>query len=314
MAPTKPVQYDPGLSNRVDGKINRFINPDGSFNIKRSGLRWRDHNVYQHLISVPWPHFLGILILGYLLVNSLFAGIYLLIGIENLQGAVIGSPGTTFLNAFFFSCHTLTTVGYGSISPKGNLANLAAAFEAAVGLLGFALATSLFYGRFSKPSLHLVFSKNAIVAPYQDSIALEFRVVNGRTDTLMELSANVLIITVETQDGQPKRIYRNLTLERSSVQFMPLTWTIVHPIDQSSPFFGKTPAELAALETEILVLIKGFDDTFSQWVHAMYSYRSENIRWGERFVPAFRVDAQGEVVVQVDHVHDTESVPLPGGA
>jgi inward rectifier potassium channel len=311
MAPTKQVQYDPGLSNRVDGKISRVINPDGSFNIKRTGLRWRDHNIYQQLVRLSWPGFLGLMVLGYLVMNTLFACFYLLIGIENLRGADSGALGTNFLNAFYFSCHTLTTVGYGSIAPVGNLANITAAFEAAVGLLGFALATSLFYGRFSKPSLHLIFSHHAIVAPYQEITALEFRVVNGRTDTLMELTANVLLMTVEKADGQPKRIYRALALERASVQFMPLTWTVVHPIDSASPLHGKTAAELVGLEAEILILIKGFDDTFSQWVHAMHSYRTEEIHWGERFLPAFRADDKGEVIVEVNHVHRTEPAPLP---
>src|ERR1035438_9301601 len=187
-----------------------------------------------------------------------------------------------FLNTFFFSSHTLTTVGYGNIWPKTVAANFIAAFEGLVGVLGFAVATGLLFGRISRPSARLGFSENALIAPYQDGSSLQFRVVNRRSNSLVEANAQVLLMTVEREDGKPVRRYHQLTLERSSVLFLALTWTVVHPIDEHSPLHDKTAAELAGLQAEIIILIKAYDDTFSQNVISRHSYRHDQRPRGRR--------------------------------
>jgi inward rectifier potassium channel len=168
-----------------------------------------------------------------------------------------------------------------------------------VGVLGFAVATGLLFGRVSRPSARLGFSENALIAPYQDGTSLQFRVVNRRKNSLVEAQAQVLLMTVEREDGKPVRRYHPLTLERASVLFLALTWTVVHPIDEASPLYGKTAAELAALQAEIIILIKAYDDTFSQTVFARYSYRHDELLWGARFAPAFHVDPAGDLVLDL---------------
>ena len=203
-----------------------------------------------------------------------------------------------FLNDFFFSAQTLSTVGYGAMSPRGLAANVLSSLESMVGLMGFALATGLLFGRVSRPSARIAFSERMAIAPYQDGWSLQFRIVNKRSNSLMELEAKMLLMTV---DG-PKREYMILKLERPSVYFFPLTWTIVHPIEPDSPLQGKTAADLAKLQAEVLILIKGYDDTFSQTVHARYSYRYDEIEWQARFQPAFHVDPEGDLVLEINKV------------
>ncbi len=297
----KPT-FDPGLTQKYTGAIRRAINKDGSFNVHRRGTTWRDVNAYLYLINVPWPGFLAIIFLAYLAVNTLFAVVYYSLGPNQLQGADAPTAFAHFLNSFFFSAHTLTTVGYGSISPRGTASNIVAALEAMVGLMGFALATGLLFGRVSRPSARIGYSDNMAVAPYLDGTSLQFRVVNQRVNNLMELEAKVLFMTVEGPPGQMRRDYKVLRLERHTVFFFPLTWTIVHPIDEHSPLYGKTAEDLERLQAEILILIKGFDDTFSQTVHSRYSYRYDEIVWGARFVPAFQSDSNGDLVLEVDKV------------
>jgi inward rectifier potassium channel len=306
---TQP-SFDPGLSQKVDGRLRRAINKDGSFNVHREGVRWRDQNLFQLLINLSWPRFLLILFAGYVIVNTLFAGTYLLVGVEHLRGAELQSPLIKFLSAFFFSAQTFTTVGYGGIAPQGIAANIVAALEAMAGLMAFAVATGLLFGRFSRPSVRLVFSDRAIVGPYQDKLALMFRIVNGRHNLLMELNASVMLMTMEKADGQYRRVYTALPLEREYIHFLPLSWTVVHPLDEKSPLFGKTLEDLSGRHAEILILVKGFDDTFSQTVHMRYSYRWDEIVWGARFLPVFDVNEHGDLVLHVDRVHKTEPVPL----
>jgi len=298
----KKESFDPGLTTQFSGALRRTINADGSFNVRRKGLRWRDANVYLKLIDTTWPRFFLAALIVFLGVNMLFAGLYLVIGIDNLRGNEAGL--NDFAKAFFFSVHTLTTVGYGSLYPKGNLANGIAAVEAATGLMVFAILTGLLYGRFSRPTARIRFSNNALIAPYQDGTSLQFRITNARSNVLMNLNARVLLMTVDSTDGQLKRSFVDLPLERRNVYFFPLTWTIVHPIDSESPLYGKTRDDLARLSVELLILIQGFDDTFSQQVHARFSYRHDEIVWGAKFIPAFSVDTKGDLILEVDRIHE----------
>jgi inward rectifier potassium channel len=302
----KKESFDPGLTTQFSGELRRTINADGTFNVRREGLRWRDANPYLMLIDATWPRFLLIVTAGFLLVNVVFACLYLLVGIQHLKG--LESDLSAFANAFFFSFHTLTTVGYGNVYPEGTWANVISSLEAATGLMVFALATGLLYGRFSRPSARIVYSKNAIVAPYQDGTSLQFRVTNARSNVLMNMDAHVLLMTVDSSDGQLKRSFVDLSLERQRVYFFPLTWTIVHPIDADSPLFGKTREDLAQLSAEFLILIQGFDDTFSQVVHSRYSYRHDEMIWGAKFIPAFKVDPKGDLVVELDRIDELKLI------
>ena len=302
----KKESFDPGLTTQFSGEVRRTINPDGSFNVRREGLRWRDTNPYLMLIDTTWPRFLLVVTAGFLIVNMIFACLYLLIGIQSLRG--LESDMSAFANAFFFSVHTLTTVGYGNVYPEGTWANIVSSLEAATGLMVFAIATGLLYGRFSRPTARIVYSKKAIIAPYQDGTSLQFRVTNARRNVLMNMEARIVLMTVDATDGDLKRSFIELPLERSGVYFFALTWTVVHPIDSSSPLFGKTRADLAKLSAEFLVLIQGFDDTFSQVVHSRYSYRHDDMIWGAKFIPAFRVDSKGDMVVEVNRIDEMKLI------
>jgi inward rectifier potassium channel len=168
-----------------------------------------------------------------------------------------------------------------------------------VGVLAFAVATGLLFGRVSRPSARVGFSDQILMAPYQDGASLQFRVVNRRTNDLMDLDVRMMLMTVETRNGKPSREYNRLKLERDQVVFIPLTWTIVHPIDSESPLFGKSEADLKQQQAELLIVIKAYDDTFSQTVVARHSYRYDEIVWGRRFSPAFFVDEQGDMVLEL---------------
>jgi inward rectifier potassium channel len=308
------ASFDPGFTQKYTGSIRRIINENGDFNVRRKGANWRDIHPYLYMINITWPRFLVNVFAGYLVLNLMFASVYWIGGVEHLRGAEAPTAAGRFLNAFFFSAHTLTTVGYGSIAPEGVAANSIAAFEALCGLMAFALATGLLFGRFSKPAARLGFSEKMIIAPYGEGLSLQFRVANRRSNNLMELEARMLLATVEAVDGQMQRKYAPLALERHTVLFLPLTWTIVHPIDQASPLYGKTADELAMLQAEFLVLVKAFDDTFYQTLHTRHSYRHDEMVWGGRFIPAFTIDANGDVSLEIDRISSYDDLQLTRGA
>lgn len=304
----KQVQ-DPGLGAKYFKKTKRIINSDGSFNVKVSSRAFSSRNIYHYLINSKWPYFLLWVLAVYIFINSFFALIYVSIDIK-LNDVAQHSFGEQFLKSFFFSVQTFTTVGYGVLAPKGIAANIIASLEALVGLMGFALATGLLYGRFSKPSAKIKFSKKAIVAPYKENgKALMFRVVNTRKSQLMEMEATVLLTLIEKNNTQEfSRKYYQLDLEVSKIVFFPLSWTIVHPIAEGSPLNNISYKELENKNAEILVMLKGFDETFSQVVYSRNSYLYNDIEWGAKFERPFSTNEEGDIVLNISDLDKMEKV------
>jgi inward rectifier potassium channel len=298
----KQPGYDPGLTEKFSGSVQRMINEDGSFNVRRNGTTLRDFHPYLQLINMSWPGFLATLFLGFIVINTVFAAGYFLLPPNEISGINASSPAGRFMSCFFFSSHTLTTVGYGNIAPAGMAANIIASFEALLGVLGFAVATGLLFGRVSRPSARIGFSGNMLITPYLDGNSLQFRVVNRRANSIVELEARLMLMVVKTENGEARRRYEVLRLERDRVLFLPLTWTVVHPIDKESPLWGKSAEDLSRLQAELLILLKGYDDTFNQTVFARRSYRHDEIVWGGRFAPAFYAGPEGELILELRKV------------
>jgi inward rectifier potassium channel len=291
----------------------RVINRDGSININRKGLPFfRTTDMYNSLISMSWTKFWLIVLSGYMITNIVFALIYNFTGIQNLRGADGKTPVESFFDAFFFSAQTMSTVGYGHISPKGTLTNSIAALESMLGLLSFALATGLLYGRFSRPSAKIVYSNNMLVAPYlQNQKGLMFRLSNLRANTLIDIAVDVIFSYNESVDGKITRKFFPLPLERSKASILTLSWTVVHPLNEDSPLYNVTAEELKSSNANFAVLLKAYDDTFSQTVHSRTSYQFDEVVWGGKFIPAFYTDEDGKVSLDLGKISNYTPAELP---
>ena len=299
---------DPGLGEKYFKHTKRIINKDGSFNIKRTGGGLSSINAFHYLINISWSKFLLIVFAGFVCVNLFFAILYQIAGIQNLSNAASKDEMESFLNTFFFSVQTFATVGYGGIHPTGIFSNIIASLESMTGILSFALATGLLYGRFSKPSAKIIFSDKAIITPFKEGKALMFRVANSRENILMEMEANAMLTYLDKSDSRFTRKYYPLKLEIKFIYFFPLPWTIVHPIDEDSPLYGKTAKDLQELEAELLIMVKGFDDSFSQHVITRSSYKYDEIDWDVKFVRAYSTDETGETIVDLEKVSEAERI------
>jgi len=294
------LDRDLGLGGRIlDQQRARVLNRDGSFNVKRAGLPgWHTEDVYHHILTIPWWQFHGLVVFGYFLANLLFGLAYFLCGPAALAG---GEPNPTplarFGECFFFSVQTLGTIGYGKLTPNTLGANLLVTLEAITGLMSFALATGLLFARFSRPTARLLFSQHALVSPFQEGEALMFRVMNGRVASeLTEVHATVTFSRMEDRYGRRVRRFYALPLEREQVNFLPMQWVVVHPLDRSSPLRGLTREDLHASEAEILILITAVDETFAQTVHTRTSYRYDEVIWNARFRDMYEFTSRGTVV------------------
>jgi inward rectifier potassium channel len=296
---------DLGFGSVVGGaNEKRLLNRDGSFNPRRVGLPLlRSLSFYHYFLTITWPKFLAIVVAGYVGANTAFALAYLACGVDSLSGAEPSRVGGPFWRAFFFSVETIGTVGYGNIAPNNFPAHIVMTAESLVGLLMFALGTGILFSRFSRPTAALMFSARAVVSPYRSRHAFMFRVTNARSNQLVELEAKVLFSRIEGTH----RKYDQLTLERSRVTFFPLSWTVVHPIDEKSPMFGMSAEDFLASDAEVMILLTGTDETFSTVVHGRSSYKPEEILFGHKFVNLYNpIDDTGVVSIDVRKLSETE--------
>jgi inward rectifier potassium channel len=286
---------------------DRLLNRDGSFNVMRKGLSFvQSLSPYHSLLTMSWSKFNLMVFTYYILFNILFGIAFYLCGEDALQGTTGRSNVERFMDDFFFSVQTSTTIGYGRIAPVGLAANVLVSLEAMAGLLGFALATSLLFARFSRPNAKIIFSHQSVIAPYRGITAFEFRIANERSNQLIQVEVAVMLSRIERDTAAGIRKFHKLSLEREQVVFFPLNWTIVHPIDEKSPLFGVSRESFYDSDPEFLILLTGTDDTFSQTVHARSSYKANEIVWGARFGDMFQKQENGVMSVDLRRIHDIE--------
>ncbi len=296
-----------GFGTKNYNRRVRFLSPDGNINVHRSGLGIGNVDIYHWLITTSKLNLILVIILGYITINFVFAGVYFFIGPEFFGGLDSYEPFQQFMNLFFFSAQTITTLGYGHIYPIGNAASIAAAVESLLGLLSFALATGILYGRFSRPKAHLLYSKNLLISPYKTGKGIMFRIANRKQYELIESEAS-FTITLNNPETK-KREFLNLKLEITRVNFLSLSWTIVHPLDEESPLFGLSKKELSERDAEFIILIKAINDTYSQTVYSRNSYKPEDMVEDVKFKPLIpEVDKRGRLRLTVTDIHHYDTV------
>jgi len=255
------INQETGLGLNSSNNTERFFDKNGDPHIRIKGNSFLNRlSIYQTLLKMPMWKFLSLIISAYLDVNLFFATIYFSIGIDKLGGLDSKTLHGKFWEAFFFSAQTLSTVGYGHVYPAGFTANAVAATESLLGLLMFAVATGLMYGRFSKPKAYIMFSENAVFTPFRDGVALMFRMAPYKKHYLTDVEAKVTVGIRTTEDGVDKNQFFSIKLDISKANTLTLNWTLVHVVDEDSPFYGLSKEEILQLQPELLVFIKGYDD------------------------------------------------------
>jgi inward rectifier potassium channel len=267
-------------------------------------------------------HFFATILAFYCSLNILFATVYFLIGVENLAGTEHTiTEGGKFWEAFFFSSQTLTTLGYGRVAPVGVVANTVAFFEALIGILSFAIVTGLMYGRFARPKAYLIFSHNAVIAPYEGGTALMFRLASYKNNLLTDLDATVTVAMrdLPANNSTPGILgvvqFYPVGLEIAHIGNLALNWTVVHPINDASPLAGLTAEDYSTRHVEVIVSIRGFDDHFATTVQQRTSYAGDEIVYGARFQPMFHRSEDGfATVLELDKINSFSRVELPAKA
>ncbi|MEG1590879.1 ion channel [Chryseobacterium sp.] len=299
-----------GFGSRASG---RFINKNGLPNVRRRGVNVLNRLSWYHtMLNLSSFRFITYLVTMYILINLVFAFIYYMIGVEHLTGIDKSNPLDEFIDVFFFSSQTFTTVGYGRIAPVGFMASLVATFEAFLGLLTFAIATGLFYGRFSRPRAYLRFSDIVVIAPFQDATALMFRLAPYKNNALTDADVTLSTAIEINEEGVVKSNFYRLETQLSKINTLALNWTIVHKIDENSPFFGFSADDFKNTNIEIIVHVRAFDEVFSNTVVQRSSYVSREIIYGAKFVTMYYPDKEKDsTVLDLDKINEYQKVELP---
>ena len=296
--PFSKQNNDTGFASSSD-LGGRFINKDGSYNLVKEGMPFRKRfSIFHDMLNLPLWKFITIIFLFFIAINLVFTSIYFIIGAGQLDGLISGSNWKIFREIFYFSTQTFTTVGYGHVNPVGDAANAVAGIEALTGFLSLAIATGLIYGRFSKPRSYLIFSDHALISPYKEGKGLMFRFAafkDKHSLTELEIRVNVGMLVVE--NDKPNYKYFTLNLERTRVESMPMSWTVVHPLDENSPFVGFTEEDMKTADVELYVSLRGFDDVFSNYVQQRTSYTFSEILFNRKFIPMFRESDDGKTTI-----------------
>jgi len=291
---------DTGFGASSENTGGRFLNKDGTMNMRRDGVTiFQKFSVYQAMLTMPLFKFISIIFIFYAAINLLFAGIYLAIGVEQLEGIKNVSLWQNFKQVFYFSTQTFTTVGYGRISPVGDAANIMSSIEALIGFLSFAIATGLIYGRFARPRAHIVFSDEAVIGPFHGHRGLMFQIASYKdkhTLTDVEIVINLGMYVTEA-DKPPAYKFFRLDLERDKIESLVMNWTIVHPIDEKSPLHGFTAEDMKNADVELYVLVRGFDEVFSTVVQKRTSYTYNEILFNRKFSPMYRESEDGKTTI-----------------
>ncbi|HEU4383155.1 MAG TPA: ion channel [Anaeromyxobacteraceae bacterium] len=286
----------------------RVYGRDGARDVVAIGLRREPgKDVYHYLLTASWKKLILLVVLAYVGSNAAFGAAYLAMG-DVIEGA---RPGD-FWDAFFFSVQTMATIGYGKMAPATAAANALVAAEALLGLMALAVVTGLVFAKFSRPTARVIFSRVAVVTPYERVPSLMLRMANERANQIVEAQLHAVMVRNEqTAEGDTVRRVHDLALRRSHSTVFALSWTAIHPITPQSALHGEDQRSMAAKEANIIVSLTGYDESLAQTVYARHVYTPDQVVWGARFRDIMVFLPDGLRAIDYRRFHDV--VPLGAG-
>lgn len=283
-------------------------NNEDQFTIYKTGHRKiKLGDLYIRLLAASWKQLFFLFVASFLSINCIFGIIYFYIA-DGIENARLGS----FRDGFFFSVQTLSTIGYGKMVPISLAANIVTTCEVMVGIIFIAVVTGLVFSKFSRPTARVMFSNVAVIDIMDGVPHLVLRVANERSNRIVDARIQVHLLRKETSaEGHTMRRFYDLALSRDKMPILQLSWTVMHSMDIGSPLFGLTLDTLKEWDAEFIVSLSGFDETFSQTIHARHSYIADDIVFDATFVDIIkRSEAENAIFVDLSKIHDVR--PLKG--
>ena len=289
---------------RVDARVRR----DGGEPVLHATPSELRSDLYFFLMAGSWYRVFGVLGTAYIVVNLIFASLYLL-----QPGSIGGLEEPSFLDAFSFSVQTISTIGFGGLAPGSVYGDLVVAIEAAIGLLAVAVVTGVVFAKFSQPQSFVLFSRHPVITTRNGRRTLMFRLGNVRGNEVIDARISVTALIQETSpEGHSMRTLYDLKLRRDHSPMFAISWTVIHEIDDESPLYGVDLSDPRAPLQAIIASMTGHDATYAQTTHARHIFYPESIREGYRQVDVISTLDDGRLRVDYAKFHDV--VPDDGEA
>lgn len=270
--------------------------------IRKNGPQNFLSDLYYHLMNMGWGPFLSLFLVLFIVLNIIFAGLYCA-----FPGSTNGSGG--FIENIFFSVHTLSTVGYGNISPVGLAGNIISSIEIFTGMLSLAVMTGLIFAKFSIPKAQILFSDKLLLTNYNGVPHLMIRIANVRSNRIMNATAGMTLLRKETSpEGIQLRKMYNLKLVRSETPIFSLSLTIMHPIDSSSPLYGISEEEILNHKFGLTATLTGLDETIGQTISTSNFYGVKDLIINKQFVDILEIEANGDTIINFDKFNDFRDI------
>ncbi len=296
-----------GFGDNPENENWNIFDEHGDPNVRLDGLS-KSHffSLYHFLLDISWLRFFGFTLIYYVLINLIFTCIYCILGL-NGDSITMDSNFSLFWNCFFFSTHTLTTVGYGNLHPIGFLTNIVASFEMFWGLMNFAIMSGLVYGKFSKPKAFVQFSDNMIVNLDENNEVTEvqFRLAPSKSKMLFsDAHVDLLLMVRQTIEGIQRYRFYPLEPEIPEIKSLALNWTVVHKVDGDSPFFNFRKEQMLNENYQLLVYFSAYDEFYANKVKKRKAYHSTDIVFNRLYETMYRATSE-YTILEINKINNT---------
>jgi inward rectifier potassium channel len=260
---------------------------------------WAD--ISHRCMTASWPAFIGGAAVVFVIFNAIFASFYW-IGNQPIANVAGGS----YIDYLYFSIETLSTAGYGDMHPQTHYGHFIATVELFTGIFSMSLMTGLIFARFSRPNARLLFVDNPVISIHEGKPTLMVRFANERHNIISNATARLwLFKNVKSIEGRSLRRFYELQLTANESPALALSWTLFHAIDEESPLYGLTPADLKTAGIALVVVVSGYDVVAAQTIHARKSWDHPDIRHGHRYADIIGTSEDGRVKIDYGRFHET---------
>ena len=296
---------EPGQRKRQKRDAIMRVGPGAVEIIKRGIARYDFRDPYHIAIELSWKEFAVAFIGLELGINTAFALLYLA-----SPGCIANARAGSFSDTFFFSIETLATVGYGTMAPATFYGHVVSAIEIVSGLAFTAIMTGLLFVRFSKPRPKILFADQAVVTSHNCMPTLMVRIANGRVTLLTNAMTRLGVVLLEEDaEGHPLRVVHDLALSNATLSLFPMTWTVMHEIDENSPLTDYNAERFTESDARLILTIEAHDQALGAAIHDLRIYTAGEVLYGMHYAEVVTVDDRLRPVADLTRLSLVEPDP-----
>jgi inward rectifier potassium channel len=271
--------------------------------LARSRIRFKNHpllrvfsnGVYYQALEMTWSFLFILLIFVYLAVIAIVALLLYLYPGDVLLETDNLEVHHDYMRMFFFCAQTITTIGYGILSPLPNniFVNFFVFVLVIIGVCISTLLTGITWAKFSIPKAStLLYSDNLLLTSFHGHRALMFRVANNRTfGLIIEGSFRVSVVVLNRQLARKET--HELKLIRNVWPIVQLGNTVTHIIDEESPLYKLSVDQILDGDIFFVVLFTGLDSVVGENMFSRKTYHSCDILVGHHFADNIKLAMDG---------------------